>query len=98
VEAVRHRISVANTSERIDALAAREVIPPTSHDELERVYDLLMQLRLQTQLTAIRLGQPPSGRVQLTTLGHTQQELLRLAFGQIAAIQSRIGYEYPEGG
>jgi signal-transduction protein with cAMP-binding, CBS, and nucleotidyltransferase domain/predicted metal-dependent phosphoesterase TrpH len=98
VEAVRHRISVANTSERIDALAAREVIPPTSHDELERVYDLLMQLRLQTQLTAIRGGQPPSGRVQLTTLGHTQQELLRLAFGQIAAIQSRIGYEYPEGG
>jgi signal-transduction protein with cAMP-binding, CBS, and nucleotidyltransferase domain len=98
VEAQRHRITGTNTPERIDALADREVLPSSSRDEIAVVYDFLMQLRLQSQLAAIRAGRPPTSTVGLTKLGHTQRELLRQAFAQIAAVQSRIGYDFPEGG
>ena len=62
------------------------------------MYDLLMQLRLQGQLAEIRAGRPPTSSVQLARLGHTQRELLKQAFAQIAAMQKKIGYDFPEGG
>jgi hypothetical protein len=55
-------------------------------------------LRAASALAAIRGGLTPTSRVRIATLSHTQRELLRQAFGQIAAVQSRIGYEFPEGG
>jgi hypothetical protein len=36
--------------------------------------------------------------VQLARLGHTQRELLRQAFTQIAALQKQVSYEFPEVG
>ena len=98
VYALRHRIIQTHTLERIDALADRELLPSSSRDEIIAVYDFLMQLRLQSQLAAIRAGRSPSGSVQITKLGHTQRELLRQAFAQIAAMQKQVGYEFPEGG
>ncbi len=86
------------TLERIDALADQELLPSSAREEITTVYDFLMQLRLQSQLTAIRAGRPPTGSVQLAKLGHTQRELLRLALAEIAAVQKSIGYEFPEGG
>jgi PAS domain S-box-containing protein len=98
VDALRHRITHTHTLERIDALADRDLLPSSSRDEIAAVYDFLMQLRLQSQLAAIRAGRPPTSSVQVAKLGHTQRELLRQAFTQIAAVQKRIGYEFPEAG
>jgi CBS domain-containing protein len=94
----RHRISATHTLERIDALADLDVIPSTSRDEITAAYDFLMQLRLESQLKAIRAGRPPTSTIQPSKLGHTQKELLRQAFAQIAAMQKTISYEFPEGG
>ena len=91
-------VGATNTLERVDALSQSGALPSSSRDELTAVYDFLLQLRLQTQLEAIRAGRSPTSSVRLTALGQPQQELLRQAFGQIAAMQSRIGYEFPEGG
>jgi CBS domain-containing protein len=98
VYAVRHRIIQTHTLERIDALADRELLQSSSREEIAAVYDFLMQLRLQSQLAEIRAGRPPTSSVQLAKLGHTQRELLKQAFAQIAAVQKKIGYEFPEGG
>jgi PAS domain S-box-containing protein len=98
VYAQRHGILETHTLERIDALAERDLISSSSRDEIIAVYDFLMQLRLRSQLAAIQAGRSPSGGVQLAKLGHTQKELLKQAFAQIAAVQKKIGYEFPEGG
>ena len=96
VYAVRHGISQTHTLERIDALAAANLLPSANRDELATVYDLLVRLRLQTQASAVRAGLPPSSSVSLARLGATQRELLRGAFAQIAAVQKQISYEFPE--
>ena len=98
VQAVRHRVLGTNTLDRLDALSDREILPSASRDEITAVYGFLMQLRLQSQLAAIRAGRPPTSKVQLSKLGHTQRELLRQAFAEIAAVQHQIGYEFPEAG
>ena len=98
VYAVRHAILETHTLERIDALADRDLLQSSSRQEIAAVYDFLMQLRLQSQLSEIRAGRPPRSSIQLAKLGHTQRELLKQAFAQIAAMQKKIGYDFPEGG
>ncbi len=48
--ALRHQINQTHTLERIEALTERNVILPSSRDEITAAYDFLMQLRLQNQL------------------------------------------------
>jgi CBS domain-containing protein len=98
VYAERHRISVTHTVERIAALADRELLPEGSREEISDAYDFLMGLRLETQLADIREGRPGTSTVELGALSHTQRELLRAAFTQIAEVQKTAEREFPEVG
>lgn len=92
--ALRHQINQTHTLERIEALTERGVILPASRDEIIAAYDFLMQLRLQNQITALQAGRAPSNLVQPGKLGYIQQELLKQAFAQIAAVQKKISYDF----
>ena len=92
--ALRHQINQTHTLERIEALTERNVILPASRDEIAVAYDFLMELRLQTQLAAIQAGRPPQNVIHPGKLGHIQQELLKQAFAQIAAVQKKVSYDF----
>ena len=68
-------------------MSERNVILSSSRDEIVAAYDFLMQLRLQNQLAAIQAGRPPQNIIHPGKLGYIQQELLKQAFAQIAAVQ-----------
>jgi len=42
----QHQINQTHTLERIEALTERNIILPSSRDEITTAYDFLMQLRL----------------------------------------------------
>ncbi len=92
--ALRHQLNQTQTLERIEALAERNVILPASRDEILAAYDFLMQLRLQNQIAAIQAGRPPSNIIHPGKLGYIQQELLKQAFAQIAAVQKKVSYDF----
>jgi PAS domain S-box-containing protein len=92
--ALRHQINQTHTLKRIEALAERNVILPSSRDEIIAAYDFLMQLRLQTQIAAVQSGRSPQNVIQPGKLGYIQQELLKQAFTQIAAVQKKVGYDF----
>jgi PAS domain S-box-containing protein len=92
--ALRHQVNQTHTLERIEALTERNIILPASRDEIIAAYDFLMQLRLQNQIVAIQAGQPPSNIVHPGKLGYIQQELLKQAFAQIAAVQKKVIYDF----
>ena len=98
VYAARHRIAQTHTLERIDALAAADLLPSANRDEIAAAYDFLVRMRLQAQVANLRAGRPPTSTVQLARLGPTQRDLLRGAFAQITAVQKQISYEFPEVG
>jgi CBS domain-containing protein len=98
VYAARHGIAQTHTLERIDALAGADLLPSANHDELAEVFDLLMRMRLQGQLAAIRAGRPPTSSMLLADVGHPQRERLREALADIAAVQKQIGFEFPQVG
>jgi PAS domain S-box-containing protein len=92
--ALRHQVNQTHTLERIEALTARGVILPASRDEIVAAYDFLMQLRLQAQVNAIQEGRPATNLVHPGRLGNIQQELLKQAFAQIAAVQKKVSYDF----
>ncbi len=92
--ALRHQVNQTHTLERIEALCARNLILPSSRDEIVAAYDFLMQLRLQTQIAAIQAGRPPQNIIHPGKLGYIQQELLKQAFAQIAAVQKKVSYDF----
>lgn len=96
--ALRHQIQQTHTLERIEALSGRNLISPASRDEMIATYDFLMQLRLQTQMEAIQLGQSPHNIVHPGKIGYIQQESMKQAFAQISAVQKKIGYDFLGGG
>jgi PAS domain S-box-containing protein len=92
--ALRHQINQTHTLERIEALSDRNVILSSSRDEITAAYDFLMQLRLQNQLAAIHTGRPPQNIIHPGKLGYIQQEMLKQAFAQIAAVQKKVSYDF----
>jgi PAS domain S-box-containing protein len=92
--ALRHQINQTHTLERIEALAERNLILSSSRDEITAAYDFLMQLRLQNQLAALQAGRPPQNNIHPGKLGYIQQELLKQAFAQIAAVQKKVSYDF----
>jgi PAS domain S-box-containing protein len=92
--ALRHQIDQTHTLERIEALSERNLILPSSRDEIVAAYDFLMQLRLQNQLAAIQSGRAPQNIIHPNKLGYIQQELLKQAFAQIAAVQKKVSYDF----
>lgn len=96
--ALRHQVNQTHTLERIEALTERGHILPSSRDEIVAAYDFLMQLRLQNQLAALQAGRAPTNVIHPGKLGYIQQELLKQAFAQIAAVQKKVGYDFLGGG
>ncbi len=92
--ALRHQINQTHTLERIEALTERGIILPSSRDEIAASYDFLMQLRLQNQIAAIQSGRAPTNIIHPGRLGYMQQELLKQAFAQIAAVQKKVSYDF----
>jgi CBS domain-containing protein len=88
--ALRHQVSQTNTLERIETLSERNIILSTSRDEIIAAYDFLMQLRLQNQIAANQAGRLPQNIIHPGKLGYINQELLKQAFAQIAAVQKKI--------
>jgi PAS domain S-box-containing protein len=96
--ALQHRVPQTHTLERIEALTERGIIQPASRDEIVAAYDFLMQLRLQTQASALQAGKTPANIVHPSRLGYIQKELLNQAFAQIAAVQKKVSYDFLGGG
>ena len=92
--ALRHKINQTHTLERIEALSERNLILPSSRDEISAAYDFLMQLRLQNQIGAIQTARVPQNTIHPGKLGYIQQELLKQAFAQIAAVQKKVSYDF----
>jgi PAS domain S-box-containing protein len=92
--ALRHQIQATHTLERIEALSERSLILPSSRDEIAAAYDFLMQVRLQSQIAAIQAGRPAQNTIHPGKLGYIQQELLKQAFAQIAAVQKKVSYDF----
>jgi PAS domain S-box-containing protein len=92
--ALRHQINQTHTIDRLIALSQKNLLQRSSLEEITTAYDFLMRLRFQNQISCWEAGKPINNNIHPAKLGHIQQELLKQAFAQIAAIQKKISYDF----
>ncbi|MBN1267391.1 MAG: cache domain-containing protein [Anaerolineales bacterium] len=92
--ALNQDLYITNTLRRIETLEERNILRHSTREELNAAYDFLMQLRLQVQLENLQQGLPPGNTVRPDRLSSSQQEMLRLSFSQISAVQKKVSYDF----
>ena len=92
--ALRHKLPLTHSMERIEALVWKKVLQPSACDAVSASYDFLMRLRFQAQLAGLQAGGPPDNCIVLNNIGHMDEAMLKQAFLQIEALQKKIGYDF----
>jgi PAS domain S-box-containing protein len=92
--ALRHKLPLTHSMERIEALVWKKVLQPAACDAVSASYDFLMRLRFQAQLAGLQSGGPMDNCITLNKIGHMDEAMLKQAFLQIESLQKKIGYDF----
>jgi PAS domain S-box-containing protein len=92
--ALRHKLPLTHSMERIEALVWKRVLQHSACDAVSASYDLLMRLRFQAQLAGLQSGGPPDNCIVLNKIGTMDEAMLKQAFLQIESLQKKIGYDF----
>jgi PAS domain S-box-containing protein len=92
--ALRHKLPLTHSMERIEALVWKSVLQPSTCDAVSASYDFLMRLRFKAQLAALQAGGPMDNCIALDDIGHMDEAMLKQAFLQIESLQKKIGYDF----
>ena len=84
---------VTGTLERLRVAEAAGVFSRETAASLDDAFELLMALRLDHQVDALRAGRPPDDFIDPRALSPLARRYLRDAFRAIAAIQRTLGNE-----
>ncbi len=92
--ALRHKLPLTHSVERIEALVWKNVLQPSACDAVSASYDFLMRLRFQAQLAGLEAGGPMDNCIVLSKIGNMDEAMLKQAFLQIESLQKKIGYDF----
>jgi PAS domain S-box-containing protein len=92
--ALRHKLPLTHSMERIEALVWEKALQPSACDAVSASYDFLMRLRFQAQLAGIRSGGAMDNCIDLDRIGHMDEAMLKQAYLQIESLQKKIGYDF----
>jgi PAS domain S-box-containing protein len=92
--ALRHKLPLTHSMERIEALVWKKVLQPAACDAVSASYDFLMRLRFEVQLADHQAGRQMDNRIVLNKIGNMDEAMLKQAFRQIETLQKKIGYDF----
>ena len=96
--ALRYRIKHTHTMERIEAMVKKNVFTHDDYTAVAAVYDVLMRLRLQTQLGEFAAKRTLSNCIAIAELRAMDEAMIKEAFNRIEALQKKITHDFLEGG
>lgn len=94
IYALKHRLPLTNTHERLEALTEAGVLSRTSAAEMRQAYDFLMTLRLSSQVRALAEGRPPDNWLEPHSLTSMDQKLLKEVLAQIKDFQVKLSFDF----
>ncbi len=95
IYALKNGIEAANTLDRLQQLLLKEAISRQEHEELEKAYSFLMQLRFMRQVSAV-LDQkiPADNFINPKRLTRIEQTMLKEIFKRIEKFQTKMNFDF----
>ena len=94
LRALQHGVTAANTTDRLDALAARSHLRSGTLREIQDDFEFLMDLRLQHQARQILDRLEPDNRIEPEALDTATRKRLKSVFAHIKAVQASLDHEF----
>jgi CBS domain-containing protein len=95
IYALKNRIDLTNTMQRLDQLLTRELITEQEHNELETAYSYLMQQRFVRQVTALlEEDGRPDNYINPKKLSRIEQTTLKEIFKRIEKFQGKLRFDF----
>jgi CBS domain-containing protein len=95
IYALKNSIEATNTLNRLEQLRIRKAISFQEHDELEKAYSFLMQLRFVRQITAIMDdGMEADNHINPKRLTHIEQTMLKEIFKRVEKFQAKMNFDF----
>jgi CBS domain-containing protein len=91
---LKQEIQETNTLARLEALARKGLLLASKQQEIARVHESLLRLRLRHQSATIQLGKEPDNLVDPVWLGHIEEAVLKECFKEVDSIQDRIRTDF----
>ncbi|WP_185955309.1 putative nucleotidyltransferase substrate binding domain-containing protein [Tepidiphilus sp. J10] len=92
--AIEYQALEGNTFNRLERLAALDVIPSAESRELAAAFAFLCRLRLRAQLDHLAAGHPPRNTLPLSALGRLERAELRSALETVERLQKLLKMHY----
>lgn len=92
--AVEARNLEGSTHDRMERLAAADVLKPPMAANLLASFDFLVRMRLRTQVEAVRAGRAPDNYLALAQLNVIEQGELKLALEEVGKFQQFIKHHF----
>jgi len=95
VYALKNHIDETNTLERLHQLQLKGILQLEEHEELEKAYSFLLQLRFVRQVTAIVDDKDsPHNFINPKKLTRIEQKMLKEIFSRIEKFQAKLEFEF----
>lgn len=95
IYSLKNGVVAANTLDRLHELCLKQVISREEHDELEKAYSFLMQLRFVRQVTAVlEQKAPPDNFINPKRLTRIEQTMLKEIFKRIEKFQAKMNFDF----
>ncbi len=95
VYALKNGVEATNTLDRLYQLTVKKILTQEEHDELERAYSFLMQLRFVRQVTAvIDQKSKPDNYINPRKLTRIEQTTLKEIFKRIEKFQAKMNFDF----
>jgi CBS domain-containing protein len=94
IYALKNKVEVTNTFERLHELYLKKVLTSEEYNELEKAYSFLMQLRFSRQVVSAEEESGPDNFINPKRLTHVEQSMLKEIFKRIEKFQSKMNFEF----
>jgi CBS domain-containing protein len=94
IYSLKNAINTSNTFERLALLHEKEILNKNDYQEILRVFEYLMQLRLQAQAKAIANNLPPDNYINPKSITKIDKALLKESFSIIECFQNKMSLDF----
>ena len=83
-----------STFDRLKRLQGLGVLSDAAYEELSQGYGFMMSLRLRHQADCLAAGLPVDNDIDLKSLTHFDESLLKQVFSQVALLQKKVNFDF----
>ncbi|MFW5656527.1 MAG: DUF294 nucleotidyltransferase-like domain-containing protein [Bacteroidota bacterium] len=97
IYALKHKLWVTNSTERLENLVEKNALDETRHCEIENMFNSVMLHRIRLQVQKIMRNEPPDNVLHIKNISKIEQAALSKILSELHELQNELVLEFRHG-